>query len=158
MAELKRRIRWKKWAPDLGENRELPGGPVLHLELAVDLTAEQLEGSVALLREGLTPTEGVGWREMVKRAFAGALGPYVRVHGGPHTVDGKPLATLDDYIALVTESADAGLAQLKELQAALVSFNSLEGPDELFSLRRSGGARSTDAQSNDSAASPTDVR
>jgi hypothetical protein len=51
MATLTRRHTWKKWAPDIGENRELEGGPVLFLELATGLTAEQLTTTGEKLRE-----------------------------------------------------------------------------------------------------------
>lgn len=157
MAELKRRTRWKKWAPDLGENRDLPDGPALYLELAVDLTAEQLSEAAERIRQW--DAEGAATvREVYERigvAYTAALTPYVRVHGGPHTVDGETLATLADYVRLVQRAASGGSDQLKELMAALSSFNSIKGPDELFSLPRSGGVRTTDARSNDAAASPT---
>ena len=154
MANLTRRTRYKRWAPDVGENRELEGGPVLFLELAVDLTPAQLSEMRAIIAtiHGDSMDE---FRESAKAAYLAALGPYVRIHGGPHTVDGLPLATLEDYLSLVTLSASGGLDQLRELMAAFTSFNSATGPDELFSLRRSGGVRSTDARSNEKAANPT---
>lgn len=155
MAELKRRTRWKRWAPDIGENRELEGGPVLFLELAVDLTPVQLSEMSERLRSSSEAQTMEEFRADMRRAYVEALGPYVRVHGGPHTVDGQPLATLEDYLALVTQSASAGVEQLRELVAAVVSFNSITGPDELFSLPRSGGVRTTGARSNDAADSPT---
>lgn len=159
MANLKSRIRWKKWAPDVGENRTLEGGPVLFLELATDLTAAQLEEVAACLkREGEKVTTLDELRVGMRARFVEALGPYVRVHAGPHTVDGQPLANLDDYLALVTQGAGLGADQLRELQAALVSFNSLDGPDELFSLRSSGGARSTGDQRPAKADAQTDAR
>lgn len=146
MANLTRRFRWKKWAPDLGENRELPE-PVLYLELATDLTAAQLEEvGERLTRKGETVATMDELRAAMRARFVEALGPYVRVHGGPHTVDGQPLATFEDYVALVQQAAGAGAAQLRELQAAVLAFNSISGPDELFSLRSSGGARSTGGQ------------
>lgn len=158
MANLSRRTRWKRWAPDLGDNRDIidaweAGGrrgpsPGLYLELAVDLTAEQLAAvseRLALLRDG-------GWDSMdalrtgTRTAFLEALGPHVRVHGGPHTVDGQPLATLEDYLLLVQQAANMGAEQTSDLLAALYAFNSVTGADELFSRRSSGGARTTDAQ------------
>lgn len=146
MATLKSRIRWKRWAPDVGENRTMEGGPVLYLELATDLTAAQLEEVAAhLQRTGETVATMDELRASMRARFAEALGPYVRVHGGPHTVDGQPLATFEDYLALVMQGAGLGADHLRELQAAVVSFNGISGPDELFSLRPSGGAASTDA-------------
>ena len=155
MAELKRRTRWKRWAPDLGENREIEDGPVLFLELATDLTPAQLTELAAVLAERGEPTTSrEGLVEALKARYVAALGPYVRVHDGPHTVDGAPLATFDDYLALVTQGAGLGVQQLNELQLALVRFNSIEGPDELFLPRLSGGARTTGAQRTGKAATP----
>lgn len=168
MANLSRRTRWKKWAPDIGDNRELIEAwnaadeegpcPGLFLELAVDLTPAQLSEAADRLRSSVDVHTMDEFRAEMRKSYNEALGPHVRVHGGPHTVDGQPLATLDDYLALVTASASAGAEQLRELMAAVVSFNSLRGPDELFSLPRSGGVRTTGARSNDAAASPTDSR
>ena len=167
MANLTRKFSWKKWAPDIGENRELEGGPVLFLDIATGLTPKQL----AEVSERIAATRGVkyataivtesmGTDEMAA-AFEGArlaylsevraireaaLSPYVRVADGPHTVDGETLATLGDYLGLVQQRADMGLEATADLMAALSSFNSISGPDELFSRRSSGGARSTDAQ------------
>jgi hypothetical protein len=91
----------------------------------------------------------------LRAAFGAALKPYVRVHDGPHTVDGEQLATLDDYLKLVEQMGDLGVRARLELETALVRFNSIEGPDELFSLRSSGGARSTGAQRTARAAKKT---
>lgn len=174
MANLTRRFSWKKWAPDIGENRELPE-PVLYLEIATGLTQAQLDAIGEQLRsarqlqleppdvEALPPEERGKAVEETLRAFVAklrgvmvsALGAFVRVHGGPHTVDGRPLATLDDYLALAEEAADRGVRARAELEAAVVSFNSVEGPDELFSLRRSGGRASTPTRSAASEGSAT---
>lgn len=165
MADLKRRHTWKKWAPDVGENRELPQ-PALYLELATGITAEQLLTVSETLRgltelrlsddESLSPKERVEQvRAKMRAVYVEALGPFVRVHDGPHTVDGQPLATFEDYVALVMQRADWGVLELGGLRAALDSFNSIAGPDELFSPRRSGGARTTRAQSVERAGSKT---
>ena len=175
MSNLSRRWSWKKWAPDLGENRELET-PVLFLELATGLTAAQITALGVELRkardakyprpevpEGATAEEVTALYEGAMKAylgelrgvFGGALAPYVRVHGGPHTVDGLPLATLDDYLAVVEQAADLGVNARLDLEQALVRFNSIEGPDELFLPRSSGGARSTGAQRTAKAARKT---
>ena len=146
---------------------------MLFLELATGLTALQTKewrDAIAKIRdiafapaiEGLEPAEA---HEVVKsaveqlkteqrRIYCEALSPFVRVCDGPHTVDGQPLATLDDYVKLLQEREDQGTAALVELREALDSFNSISGADELFSLRSSGGARSTDARRTAKAASP----
>lgn len=175
MVTLTRRFTWKKWAPDLGENRELPE-PVLFLELATGITADQLreigEGLSKAravfyvppeIPEGATADEVTalftGARDtflsQLRAIFGAALAPYVRVHAGPHTVDGQPLATLDDYLKLVEQSADLGVNARLDLEQALVRFNSIEGHDELFSPRSSGGARSMDARRTAKAAKKT---
>ncbi len=163
MANLTRRYSFKKWAPDIGENRELPGGPVLFLEIATGLSQAQMEAiaeqlkaarSVELAKPDLAALpEGErnaaaraalqGYIEALCGVMVDALSPYVRVHGGPHTVDGQPLATLADFLRLTAQSADMGVNARAELEAAVATFNSMEGPDELFSLRRSGGTAST---------------
>lgn len=165
MANLSRRTRWKKWAPDIGDNRELVEAwkaageegpcPGLFLELAVDLTPAQLSDAAERLRETGDVSTMDEFRAEIRKAYVEAIGAYVRVHGGPHTVDGAALATFDDYLVLVTASAAAGTEHLRELMGALVAFNGIGRADELFSLPRSGGVRTTGARSNDAAASPT---
>jgi len=177
MANLTRRFTWKKWAPDLGENRELPE-PVLFLEIATGLTRAQLDvigetlrtaRSVALEAPDLSALPEEERQAAAEKALAdfisklrgvvvSALGPFVRVHGGPHTVDGQALATLDDYLKLTEEAADMGVRARAELEAAVLRFNSVEGPDMLFSLRRSGGGASTPRPSAASAEQQTDGR
>lgn len=164
MANLKRRHAFKRWAPDIGENRELEE-PALYLEIATGLTQDQLREAMAVIVQGAEPQpplpdglEGEALEAALKERNAAdlaahravlvsALGPYVRVHGGPHTVDGLPLATLADYFVLVQGAADYGSGAIRELLAALRSFNSFTGADELFSLRRSGGSASTAGRS-----------
>lgn len=166
MANLTRRFTWKKWAPDLGENRELPE-PVLYLEIATGLTKAQLDAIGETLRTARDVTfeqpdfaalpEGergaaaekalAAYIAKLRGVVVAALSPFVRVHGGPHTVDGLPLATLDDYLRLTEEAADMGVRARAELEAAVLRFNSVEGPDTLFSLRRSGGGASTPPRS-----------
>lgn len=176
MANLTRRFTWKKWAPDLGENRELEGGPVLFLELASGLTGEQLAevGDKLLamrstikyaqpaLAEGATPEERLAaskaamkdYLAAIRAAYVEAMKPYVRVHAGPHTVDGQVMADLNDYLRLAEEAADLGVNARGDLEAALTRFNSIEGPDELFWPRSSGGERSTGARSTAKAGTP----
>lgn len=171
MANLSRRWSWKKWAPDIGENRELPGGPVLFLELATGLTGAQMRELGEALGKArevkyvppqareATETEpawkptaadyAAAFRSFLgefRAVFVGALNPYVRLYQGPHTIDGQQVATLDDYLKLAEEGSDMGVHARTELEFAINRFNSVEGPDELFSLRSSGGERSTDPQ------------
>lgn len=159
MAQLQRRHTFKRWAPDIGENREvlerwLAGGeegecPGLFLELATGLTAEQLSHAFSAIGETR------GGLEETRKAFVEALGDYVRVHAGPHTVDGMEVGTLAQYLELVQTAADFGMQAVKELLAALRSFNSFTGPDQLFSLRRSGGQAGTGSPSVVKGSAPT---
>lgn len=178
MVSLSRKWSWKRWAPDLGENRELEADKRLYLELATGLTAEQLDEvkekqgavrTVSFTQPDLAGLDEAARHEALAKAAAqyhlevravlvSALGPYVRVAGGPHVVDSQPLATLEDYFALVQGMADAGVRALGDLTAALRRFNSIEGPDELFSRRPSGGARTTGAQSAEKADETTAAR
>lgn len=173
MANLKRRFHFRLWAPDIGENRDLEEGPALFLELATGLTQAQLTAvteavtqptAIPPLSEGLTgealaAAVEARWQANLKALrdlLVGALGPYVRIHGGPHTVDGLPLGTLEDYLVLAQGAADFGAAAINELISALRSFNSFSGPDQLFSLRRSGGSASTGKPSVVKDSSPTE--
>lgn len=178
MANLDNVFSWERWAPNIGDNRTRAGGPVLWLQLATGLTAAQLAGmktrwggiaKVPLELPPVVPDElpearaaaidatFTTFKAGVRAVVVGALGDLVRVEGGPHTVAGKPLATLEDYVGLIQERADMGFPALGELRGALERFNSMEGPDELFSRRSSGGARSTDAQSTEPGEPPTAV-
>ena len=144
MADLKRRHTFKRWAPDIGENRELDGGPVIFLEIATGLTADQLKEATTALTEMKRGETADELRENIKAAFVEALTPFVRVHGGPHTVDGLPLATFDDYVALTQRSIDMGRRALNDVWQVLVEFNRFGGGnDELFLPRRFGGSAST---------------
>ncbi len=150
MANLTRRFTWKKWAPDIGENLELEGGPVLFLEIATGLTREQLSDlATALLKardvpyvkavipEGATAAEaqpahdeaGRVYLAQLREVVHSALKPYVRVFDGPHTVDGQQLANLDDYLKLIEQTGDVGISARQDIEEALVRFNSAEGPD-----------------------------
>lgn len=162
MANLTRRFGWKKWAPDIGENLE-GEEPLLFLELATGLSGQQMGALGEHLRkarevkyvspstEGLTADEltaaieksGKDYLAAIRAVFVEALSPYVRIAGGPHTVDGLPCDSLDDYLKLIEEGNDLGSRARMELEAALARYNSIEGPDELFLRRSSGGGRST---------------
>lgn len=175
MANLKRRHAFKRWAPDIGENRDLPE-PALYLEVAVGLTAETLNSVLSALAAPIKPPppldKSLTGEALIaalkarteanllglRQHYAKALAPYVRVFGGPHTVDGMRLETLEDYFALVQAANDYGAEAIKELIAALRTFNSFSGSDELFSLRRSGGLGSTATQSVEKVEPQTDAQ
>lgn len=151
MADLKRRHAYRRWAPDIGENRELEGGPALWFEVATGLTAQQLmdaRNRFAELRSEVAGQSDIpAIKAKLSQAFLEAFGEFLRVVGGPHTVGQKSLASIADYIDIVQEQADFGQLALKDLVATIERFNSFGGPDELFLQRRSGGEASTPPRS-----------
>lgn len=126
MATLETLYRWAKFAPDIGNNAELPAGQQFVLEVATGLP----RATLAAMAESIQSAADDDGR-------VAALAPYVRIHGGPHTLGGRPVATLQDYFAVI-----AGLAggyNVRELFGAVAHFNSFSGADALFSERRFGG-------------------
>jgi len=164
MANLKRRHAFKRWAPDIGENRDLDE-PAIWFELATGLTDDQLCEVREVLGRPIEPQpkvpaelKGDALTEFfkarietskanVRARMTDALGPYVRIAGGPHSIDGSPLVTLEDYLCIVQRQADFGSLAMKDLLAAHRAFNNFGGGDELFLLRRSGSSASTAAPS-----------
>lgn len=163
MGKLKQRFTFKRWAPDIGENRDLDE-PAIWFELATGLSEAQLKAVRAKLGTPLEPhdvPEGLkgealeaahaaslqATKDGVRRRLVEAIGPYVRIVGGPHSIDGAPMATLDEYLVIVQQQADCGLLAISDLTTTLFAFNSFSGADELFSPRRSGSSASTAARS-----------
>ena len=147
MANLTRAYRWERFAPDIGDNLSLPEGQRLELEVASGLTGEQLRahrdaitGAFESARE--TP-------EKLPELLAAALSPVVRLVGS-HTVDGKPVTTLAEYLGVVFSLS--GVYNLREVTQTVLDFNSIEGTSRLFFARHSGGSPTTSARS---AAAPT---
>jgi hypothetical protein len=141
-------IRWQRFAPDIGRNREMPEHERLVLEVAVGLSRTQLEKLRLGTRfvptpaaKGETPEDTEARRSAddarVVEMWDQVLAPYVRIRG-EHTIDGKPIANLRAYLSAVPPVL--GL----DVYRALVHFNSLGGTEELFSARLSGGLPTTD--------------
>lgn len=145
MADLKQEFRWAPFAPDLGENLSLPEKDRFHLEVANGLTAKQLSDLSAAV--GATK-----FTETMK--LAEVFEPYVRVVG-TNTINGRPLNTVADYFALVTDTSTRGAGAIGALTGEVIRLNSVEGELELFLLRRSGGGASTGAPSAVKETSPT---
>jgi hypothetical protein len=144
MANLQRLSRWHKWEPGLGNNRELPEAERFVLLVAAGLTKTELDA----WRENFTSAaeSAIGETEEARAnaqldAYARALETVVRMGAVPLTVDGRPVATLRDYCALLL--AQPSLIEWQELIAAVVHFNSYEGAREVFSVRPSGGSAGT---------------
>lgn len=149
MANLTRRTRWAPYAPNLGDNLELPEAERLTLEVATGLTKQQLLDFSAATRE-LKWGDG----EALLANFTALLEPYVRVVG-EHTIEGMPVKTLAELLALVVESPSAASYFLMEAMGQLMEANSISGGLRLFSLRRSGGGAITAGQSAAKTENPT---
>ena len=172
MADLKRTYAFRRWAPDIGENRDALSAweksgekgpcPGIYLELATGLTPEQLGAISVRMSVPLPATvEGDELLATVKdglrlRYLEAFCRDYVRVVDAPHSVAGKELSTPEDYLRIVEEQADFGKLAVTDLLGALVRFNSFTGPDELFLQRRSGGSASTGGRSVVKAEPPTE--
>lgn len=141
MANLTRAWRWERFAPDLGDNLSLPEGERLYLEVASGLSGEQLAAFHATLRDMKIAGESVA---EVVAAWAGVFSPVVRLVG-EHTIEGRDVKSLGDYLRLLAESN--GVYNLTEMVSIVTEFNSVSGTSALFSRRHSGGVLSTRAQS-----------
>lgn len=151
--ELKRRSTFRRWAPDIGENRDLPT-PGLYFELATGLGMEdiiairqRLSQSVEVPEEVALEQKLQALKDGVLKRWLEALGSHVRIVGGPHSIAGRPLESLEDYVRIVMDQADLGGLAMGDLRDALLSFNTFSGGDELFLQRRSGSSASTAAPS-----------
>lgn len=125
--------RWERYVPDLGDNRELPEGERLELEVATGLTSAEMQ-ALAEATRGTTGDDALA-------ALALVLEPYVRVRGGPHTINGADVRTLGDYLKAVAALSDG--FSVSEVTTALVRANTLTRDDEVFLVRQSGGWVST---------------
>lgn len=175
---------WERFVPNLGENRILAPAQQLVLELGVGLTHVELDAfrkgverayevvvehspgakAAALKRRSERSDEEkalVAAAEAVQLdAMAGALAeawaPYARMGPGQHAINGKPLASLRDYLRVGFEQR--GLTLILEVQEEVKARNSVEGSIALFSARRSGGSASTAAPSSGATGHQTATR
>ena len=134
MANLDSAHTWRRFAPDIGANLELPEGEQLLLEVASGITFTQLREVDSVVRGGLPEEEKIS-----------VLSKYVRIVGGPHTIGGETVATLADYWRVVC--LRPGLYSATELLTALGHFNSVSEAQAHFSERRSGGTAFTPPRS-----------
>ena len=137
MTTLTRAWRWEAYDPDIGDNRAFPEKDRLFLEIASGLSAAQLKQ----MSDSITAADQT---QEPAKAWAAAFAPFVRLVG-EHTIDGRQVRTLEEYIAVVADMA--GVYNLRELYSAVMDFNSVRGTQQLFSQRHSGGLLSTRARS-----------
>ncbi len=137
--ELTRLFRWERYEPNIGNNRQLEPAGRFYVDLAVGLAKAQLADLAAKYDAAL--------KEKISSVpMAEAYGPFVRMGSEPLVYEGKPVATLAEYLALCEVPENA--CNLVELPRALLEANSVAGNSELFFERLSGGFTSTAASSN----------
>lgn len=135
MANLETLHQWRRFAPDIGNNRDLEPEQQLLLEVKVGLSFKELGEYQAALK----PAAKEGHEAMLR-----LMRDYVRVVGGPHTIGGEQVATLDDYWSAISKYATGALI---ELTTAVPHFNSVSEIQAHFAERRSGGTASTPPRS-----------
>lgn len=141
MPDLKRLWSWARFEPSIGDNLELPVGKRFFLELAVGLTKVELDAWQADLKAAVEDKPDATFHGRLARAYE----RFVRLGSEPLSLNGQPIATLEEYFAALWEQPGAFL--LQELGQQLVWLNSFDGARGLFSVRHSGGSISTGAQS-----------
>lgn len=147
MANLTRTWRWETFEPDFGDNLSLPEGQRLQLEIASGISPAQYRAFGESIQEAAKARDGDS-EEVIAKRWADVFSPVVRMVSPPpgqlHTVEGKTISTLADYIAVLLTMT--GIYNLHELTDALRNFNSVEGTSRLFYRRQSGGTSTTRGQ------------
>lgn len=149
MPDLKRMWRWHRWEPGLGGNLELEPTKRFWLELAVGLSKVEKD-ALGQVRASAVPEglEGDALAAAVKAseaeyeaAWIKNLEPFVRLGTEPLSVEGVPVKTLGDYVALLFRQP--GLLDWSELISTLMHLNGAAGATEVFAARLSGGSSGT---------------
>lgn len=142
MADLQR-WRWKPYAPNLGNNLEQERPFLLRLKAGLSklFIADWLERWGAAVKARESATMAVVLSEVAE------MGPE------PLSIDGKPIATLQDYVELCLDEPDEPL--IYELSGAFRVVNCVIGQQADFSARLSGGNFTIPATSPGTAAPPS---
>lgn len=152
MANFERAFHFESFVPNLGDNRELRADQ-LTLQLACGMTKLELQrfkdAPKALKGISLeSPTDAadleameVAFWEKSSDVLAAKWEPFVRLGPGNHSLNGKPLATLRDYLRFAVEQP--GAFSVIELINELTRLNSIEGTRALFFPLPAGGSTST---------------
>jgi len=148
--------RWERLEPRLGNNLTQPQAKRFYLEVNASLTKAQLvafqDAQVAAMNAS---NDAKDFSRSVK-PMTDALAPFVRMGAEPLLVDGKPVATLEQYVELCLSMA--GLFNLLEMTRTVREYNELGGTFAHFSKWRSGGDFGTRAQSVEQDSAQTDAR
>ncbi len=158
MAQFEKAFHFERFVPNLGNNRALPPHDQLALLLATGMTkvdliafgkglseafkAEPLEPPAA----GLTPeahAEALATLRLDRRSevLAEQWAPYAKLERGGHSIEGRAVSTLRDYVRALGEQR--GMYGILELRTEVQRLNSIEGTAALFSDAPSGSSAST---------------
>lgn len=171
MANFEKAFHFRRFVPNIGNNKQLPQPDQLALELATGMTKVDVLAFNSGIRtslksvpppfvapEGMTPEaadEAKANAVLDHRAgvLAGIWGPYVRLEHGGHTIEGRPVGNLGEYLrALIGQN---GSFAIMEISNEVARLNSVDGTLALFSDALSGGSAGTDDQSSAKDVSPT---
>ena len=160
------RYKWVRYVPDIGNNRELET-PLL-LEVRTGLSRDELRAWSEAVAKAQQPVidlfdsepnapeeKFLATKAATDAEMARVISENVRLVG-THTVDGEPLETMAQYLAIVDRLATS--AHAKELIRLVPHLNTLREEDALFSERLSGGLATTPRRSAAKSAGPTGDR
>lgn len=149
---------WYRFAPNLGNNLELPEAEQLTLEIGVGLTKVEIESLRIGLQKIVSPyvvpivvdgkvdleateIEADKHIDLAASAMAEAWDKFARLGPGNHSINGRPLTCLKDY--LKAAMVQPGVFQVIELFDTIIHFNTVTGSRALFSVPPAGGVTST---------------
>lgn len=150
---------WQPWAPNLGNNLELPEDQQLTIDIGVGLTKVELREAMESVNKMTSPfampianAEGVFDEAATNEALlvkfeksademASGLSKFVRLGTGSHSINGKPLTNLRDYLRFCVEQP--GAFGILELFREIAQLNSIDGTRALFLGPPAGGSTST---------------
>lgn len=121
---------WERCPPNLGDNRkqERP----FYFLVRANLTIAERDSYVDRL------SSLIGSKDTTPEKLAELLGEFIRMGDEPLTVDGKPIASLLDYLHLLNTLA--GTPLVNELFGWVPYVNSMEGARDRFFEQRSGAS------------------
>jgi hypothetical protein len=128
---------WEKYFPDIGNNRALPVGERVYLEVERGLSTRQREGFTKQLAEVFATAETDGFFHRL----AAALSLHVRFGTGPLKHEAGEVTTLEGYVELLFDLGNQ--RYIDDLFGLVRRANSFGKQDADFFERPSGTAPGT---------------
>lgn len=171
-----RSFHFEVFVPNLGDNHKLPADQQLRLLLATGVTKKDLRifekagqvkvspqeiiaGAIERVDEKITKADDAeaaleefhdklleATYDLQAAGLAKVWADYVKLERGGHTIDGRAVGTLEQYLQVIVRQN--GLFNFVEIGKAFRQYNSAEGAFRLFSNALSGGSTGTDSQSS----------